>query len=159
MVWASPPCTQYSQARTTGGPPDFVTADACVQRTLDIIEYLRPRHWFVENPMGRYPAALRFRPVMSHLPAPLTCTYCMYGKRYMKPTCIWTSSPPPEPLLQCSAATPCSHRRATGVRPDTAQLGPSGHRKGMQKSHAVYPVPEGLLRHLFQHLTFGGAGK
>ncbi|KAK3241898.1 hypothetical protein CYMTET_48379 [Cymbomonas tetramitiformis] len=77
VVWASPPCTQYSQARTTGGPPDFVTADACVQRTLDIIEYLRPQHWFVENPMGRYPDALRFRPVMSHLPAPLTCTYCM----------------------------------------------------------------------------------
>eukprot|EP00854_Cymbomonas_tetramitiformis_P006033 gene6033-biopygen6065 len=44
VVWASPPCTQYSQARTTGGPPDFVTADACVQRTSNIIEYLQPQH-------------------------------------------------------------------------------------------------------------------
>eukprot|EP00854_Cymbomonas_tetramitiformis_P016299 gene16299-biopygen16807 len=46
VIWASPPCTQYSQARTTGGPPDLATADACVQRTLQIIEYLKPQHWW-----------------------------------------------------------------------------------------------------------------
>eukprot|EP00854_Cymbomonas_tetramitiformis_P034113 gene34113-biopygen13706 len=63
VIWASPPCTQYSQARTIGGPPDLTAADNCVQRTLDIIEYLKPLHWFVENPTGRYPNALRMRPV------------------------------------------------------------------------------------------------
>ena len=154
VVWASPPCTQYSQARTTGGPPDLVTADACVQRTLDIIEYLRPLHWFMENPKGRHPNALRFRPVMRHLPAPLMCTYCMYGERYKKPTCIWTSSPPPRELQQCTAITPCACRWATGVHPITAQLGPHPQQKGMRKSHAVYPIPSLLLQQLFQHLTF-----
>ncbi|KAK3286792.1 hypothetical protein CYMTET_5675 [Cymbomonas tetramitiformis] len=70
VIWASPPCTQYSQARTTGGPPDLATADACVQRTLQINEYLKPQHWFLENPRGRYPNALRLRPFMRDLPPP-----------------------------------------------------------------------------------------
>ena len=43
FIWASPPCTHYSMARTTAKTPrDFEGADAIVQRTLDIIEYFRP---------------------------------------------------------------------------------------------------------------------
>ncbi|KAK3269400.1 hypothetical protein CYMTET_22156 [Cymbomonas tetramitiformis] len=61
VIWASPPCTQYSQARTTGGPPDLEGADKSVKCTLDAIEYLKPKHWFLENPEGRYPNALRLR--------------------------------------------------------------------------------------------------
>eukprot|EP00854_Cymbomonas_tetramitiformis_P003930 gene3930-biopygen3866 len=44
VIWASPPCTQYSQARTTGGPPDLEGADKSVGCTLDAIEYLEPKH-------------------------------------------------------------------------------------------------------------------
>ncbi|KAK3253788.1 hypothetical protein CYMTET_36970 [Cymbomonas tetramitiformis] len=80
VIWASPPCTQYSQARTTGGPPDLQSADECVQRTLDIIEYFKPEHWFLENPEGCFPNALRLRPIMDKLPEPLFCTYCKYVK-------------------------------------------------------------------------------
>ncbi|KAK3283512.1 hypothetical protein CYMTET_8791 [Cymbomonas tetramitiformis] len=78
VVWASPPCRQYSQARTTGGPPDLPQADKIVRRTLQIIDYLEPKHWFMENPRGRFPNALRLRPMMRQLPPPLVCTYCMY---------------------------------------------------------------------------------
>lgn len=35
VVWASPPCTEYSQAKTTG-VRNIVMANAIVQRTLDI---------------------------------------------------------------------------------------------------------------------------
>ncbi|KAK3285658.1 hypothetical protein CYMTET_6747 [Cymbomonas tetramitiformis] len=81
VIWASPPCRQYSQARTTGGPPDLPQADKIVRRTLQIIDYLKPKHWFMENPRGRFPNALRLRPMMRRLPPPLVCTYCMYGGR------------------------------------------------------------------------------
>ncbi len=159
VVWASPPCTQYSQARTTGGPPDLATADACVKRTLQIIEYLKPRYWFLENPRGRYPNALRLRPFMNALPPPKVCTYCMYGERYMKPTCIWTNSVTPTPLLRCTVETPCACRWATGAHAETAQLGPHPLQTGAGVSKKVYPVPALLLRQLFQHLTFGtGSG-
>jgi hypothetical protein len=154
VIWASPPCTQYSQARTTGGPPDLELADACVQHTLDVIEYLKPRHWFIENPTGRYPNALRLQPVMQKLPVPLFCTYCKYGMRYCKPTCIWTSSPPGTPLLECTSRTPCMCKWATGGHPETAQLGPHPTQTGAGKSHAVYPIPGPLLIHLFHHLKF-----
>eukprot|EP00854_Cymbomonas_tetramitiformis_P007746 gene7746-biopygen7825 len=79
VIWASPPCTQYSQARTTGGPPDLPHAHAIVHQTLEIFYFLQPDHWFMENPRGRYPNALRFRPVIQRLPLPLTCN-SVYGQ-------------------------------------------------------------------------------
>lgn len=154
VIWASPPCTQYSQARTTGGPPDLVSADNCVQQTLDIIEYFKPQHWFLENPTGRYPNALRMRPLMRTLPSPLFCTYCKYGERYKKPTCIWTSTPPKQPLMRCTAQTPCVCRWATDGHPITAQIGPHPGQEGAHDARAVYPIPAPLLYHLFHHLTF-----
>ena len=39
VIWASPMCTQYSKARTQGGPRDLVGADALVQKTLDLVKY------------------------------------------------------------------------------------------------------------------------
>ena len=46
-IHASPPCTQYSIARTTAKTPrNLELADALVQRTLEIIEYLSPMVFF-----------------------------------------------------------------------------------------------------------------
>eukprot|EP00854_Cymbomonas_tetramitiformis_P034070 gene34070-biopygen9798 len=33
--------------------PTPAKADACVRRTLQILDCLKPKHWFMENPMGR----------------------------------------------------------------------------------------------------------
>ena len=38
-VHASPPCQQYSIARTRGGPRDLFSADTLVERTKYIISY------------------------------------------------------------------------------------------------------------------------
>jgi len=61
FVWASPPCTQYSIARTRGPPRDFELADSIVAACVAIIEGLQPRLWFLENPATGY---LKTRPVM-----------------------------------------------------------------------------------------------
>ena len=50
VVWASPDCTQYSCAKTTGPPRDFEKADRLVQACRSIIEYFSPVIWFLENP-------------------------------------------------------------------------------------------------------------
>jgi len=47
VVWCSPPCEQYSKARTTGGPRDLVAADRNVLRCLELIDYYRPRVWIM----------------------------------------------------------------------------------------------------------------
>ena len=88
-IWASPPCTQYSVARTKARlPRDLEGADAMVQRTLDIIEYLKPRVWFMENPQT---GLLRTRPVVAGLHY-ATCDDCVFGRPYRKRTAIWTNS-------------------------------------------------------------------
>ena len=37
VIWASPPCTQYSCARTRGPPRDLEGADKIVRNTLQLI--------------------------------------------------------------------------------------------------------------------------
>ena len=54
-VHASPPCTHYSIARTSA------KTDALVMRTIEIIQYLRPTVWIIENP---YAGLMKSRPVM-----------------------------------------------------------------------------------------------
>ncbi len=37
-----PPCTEFSRAKTTA-PRDFATADALVEKALEIIQYFKPQ--------------------------------------------------------------------------------------------------------------------
>lgn len=52
LVWASPPCTEFSLAANAHRPrpenPDMSIVEAC----LDIIEHLQPRMWILENVRG-----------------------------------------------------------------------------------------------------------
>jgi site-specific DNA-cytosine methylase len=49
VIWASPPCTEYSCAKTIGAR-HIDRANKIVEKTLEIIEYLKPKHWMIENP-------------------------------------------------------------------------------------------------------------
>ena len=49
VIWASPPCTEYSRALTTR-PRKIEEANDVVQRTLDILEFFEPIYWIIENP-------------------------------------------------------------------------------------------------------------
>ena len=42
VIWASPPCTEYSRAKTVG-VRKIEESNAIVQRTFDIMEYVQPR--------------------------------------------------------------------------------------------------------------------
>ena len=46
VIWSSPPCTEYSRAKTTGVRKiDY--ANSIVLKTLEIIDYFKPRYWFI----------------------------------------------------------------------------------------------------------------
>ena len=53
VIWASPPCDQYSTARTRGPPRNLVLADSLVSKALEIIQYFKKLNpeliWFLEN--------------------------------------------------------------------------------------------------------------
>ena len=97
VIWASPDRTQYSIARARAPPRDFEKADKLVQSCLDIIEYLKPQFWFIENPDTGY---LKTRTVVEGLPW-TRVDYCMYQNpaMYRKRTRIWTNCKTWQPKL------------------------------------------------------------
>ena len=113
VIWCSPPCTQYSRARTRAKTPrDLEMADKIVQRCLDIIAYWKPRFWIIENPQT---GLLKTRDVIQGLPWK-DVDYCSYQDivLYRKRTRLWTNCTDWVPRL------PCAH---TG-HPHSAQKGP-----------------------------------
>ena len=97
VIWASPPCTEYSVAKTKGFR-QIENANKIVQITLGIIEYLKPKHWMIEKPQT---GLLKKQPFMLHIPF-VDIDYCKYGMPYRKRTRIWNnlSSWTPRPLGQ-----------------------------------------------------------
>ena len=146
VIWASPPCTEYSRAKTVGTRL-LEAADDNVRAALHVINYLKPRYWFIENPDG----LLASRPGMQPLqPFLRETTYCHHGTPYRKATHIWTNALLPEPLPYCDRQTPCEMRAQHGRHLRTAQQGARRGVPGSGGAVAVYPVPEGLVRRLFE---------
>ena len=88
-VWCSPPCQQYSIARSHAHTPrDLEGADRLVRRCRDIISHFQPQAYFIENP---YSGLLKGRDVVSDLPF-VVVDYCMYGWPYRKRTILFTNA-------------------------------------------------------------------
>lgn len=118
IIWASPPCTEYSIAKTIG-VRDLKKADTIVKKTFQIIKYFKPTYWFVENPGGA--GLLSKRPIMHPYSKYLHhCCYCKYGLKYKKPTCIWSNLYKLR-LKNCTKHTPCTFRKLYGVHEYTSQ--------------------------------------
>jgi len=95
VIWASPPCTYFSVASIgkhwnkdhTPKSENALKGVAFVKKTLDIINELKPKFWFIENPRGK----LRKLQVVKGLPR-TTVWYCTYGDTRAKPTDIWSNN-------------------------------------------------------------------
>jgi len=102
IVWASPPCTNYSKlqdswiGRMRKGEiytkeiqeKEMNEDDKLVLKTLEIIKYFNPHYWFIENPAS---SKMKDRPFMKNLPFYIV-DYCMYSDwGYRKRTRIWTN--------------------------------------------------------------------
>ena len=64
VIWASPPCTEYSRCKTRA-PRDIEGANKIVKRTLDIMEYFKPKYWIIENPQT---GLLKHQDIMMGIP-------------------------------------------------------------------------------------------
>lgn len=87
-VWSSPPCTEYSIARTTARTERNLTlADSLVAKAIEIADHFQPRFFFLENPQS---GMLKSRPVMVERNMDYRdIDYCTYGAAYRKRTRIW----------------------------------------------------------------------
>ena len=86
IIWASPPCEQYSHAKRRG-VRDLIKADKNVLRTLEIIKELKPKFWVIENPQT---GLLKDREFMKGIPF-TDVSYCKYGLPYRKQTRLWNN--------------------------------------------------------------------
>ncbi len=88
VIWCSPPCTEYSKAKTRG-ERDLEGADALVRKSFEIIDYLKPRVWIVEN-VGTGKLVQRMDSIRPGLKK-VFVDYCCYGKPYRKRTVFWSN--------------------------------------------------------------------
>jgi site-specific DNA-cytosine methylase len=138
-VWASPPCTQYSVAKTRG-IRDIEGANAIVQRALEIIHYFDPPLWFLENPQT---GLLKSQSFMQSIPY-YDVDYCQYGKDYKERTRIWTN----KQFFQartCPGKNSCEKMQGGRHILNTGNFSQSRKMSVEEK----YSIPENLIRDLF----------
>ena len=150
IIWASPPCTYFSVASIgkhwnkdhTPKTEQAKLGVKIVKCTLDIIEYFKPKYFFIENPRGK----LRKLDVIKGYDRS-TVTYCQYGDKRMKPTDIWTNNLMdcfnekgwnPKPM--CKNGMPC-HEAA----PRGSQTGTQGLKGNYERSIVPYELCKEIL--------------
>lgn len=147
VIWASPDCTTYSIAAISHhrkkneetGNLDAVSdyakfCDKTNKHVLDLIQELKPKYYFIENPRG----GLRKMDFMKGLYR-YTVTYCQYGDNRMKPTDIWTNHPNPKFKPMCKNGDFCHESAPRGSHTGT---------QGLKDSKQRSIIPELLCEHI-----------
>jgi len=157
ILWASPPCTTFSIAScsTHWTPDKQPKTKACIkgmqilERTVELIRFLRPKYYFIENPRGLMRKKIDpllqkqglFRDCKRH-----TITYCQYEtdipatSRRMKPTDIWTNHKDWNPRPVCKNGDPCHARAPRGSKTGT---------QGLKDNRARSVIPADLFKEIF----------
>lgn len=86
VFWASPPCTEYSKAKSQG-KRNLEYADSVVKKTLELRNKIKAKIWIIENPQT---GLLKDRGLMDGLLF-IDVSYCKYGYPYRKQTRFWTN--------------------------------------------------------------------
>ena len=148
VIWASPDCRTWSVASVKHhwNPDKTPKSKACetginlLNKTIDIIEQLKPKYWFIENPRGMMRKYIRMvaltKKYFRH-----TVTYCQYGDDRMKPTDIWTNNHNWHPKPVCNNGDSC-HKSA----PRGSSTGTQGIKCTVDRSR----IPEMLCKEIYQ---------
>jgi site-specific DNA-cytosine methylase len=159
IVWGSPPCAEYSSVKNSWIGREVIDgktkeryiytreiqeekmkqSDKLVLKVFEIIDYFKPKYWFMENPnTGR----LKWREFMEDKPFFIVdyCKYCDWG--YRKRTRIWTNKKDFEPKI---------------CKWDCCNLieGQKKHKADVSKTYSTpemrYRIPPQLIKDLFSN--------
>jgi len=149
VIWASPPCTEYSKALTTR-TRNISSANQIVLKTLEIIEYLNPTYFVLENPQ----TGLLKEPTFMYGMPYKDIDYCKYGMPYRKRTRLWNNvfqwNPKQLCKKDCGNIIDNKHKA-------TAQRMPHGKKsiwenKPLFKQYDLYVIPEQLIFDIFNSI-------
>ena len=154
VVWASPPCDTFSAARRSNigrmvnnelMTSERITFDRetlgvpILRRTQEIIEYLQPKMWFIENPYtGTMKEYITEKPNVFD--------YCMFGFPYRKRTAIWSNTTLESVMCDGSHLINGRHQR-TVIGASTTGLPGQG---GGRNKKGRYAIPEALITKLIK---------
>ena len=156
FIWASPPCTEYSRAKTVG-VRDIEGSNIVVQRTLDIIDYFNPRYFILENPQT---GLLKDQEMMRQIPYN-DIDYCKYGMPYRKRTRLWNNINRltwlPRPLCNkdCGSMNEGGKRHMQTAQRGT-KVGDTDDRTFKQSE--LYRIPRGLVEEILGSIAGVGVG-
>ena len=146
-----PPCTQYSKARTQGGPRDLDGSDKLVQKVLNFAKYVDVP-FFQEHP---HTGLLKSRDVVKGIPLRVI-DYCSYADNAFpgrkKRTGIWTNTDwvPARALCKPSLCKFCSDgKKHDHVAQQRAQIG-----KLWWSTNKLYRIPSALPQELVDYFQY-----
>lgn len=144
IIWASPDCTTYSIAAvshhrekgTLNPKSEYAkTCDRLNNHILMLIDELKPKYFFIENPRGCY----RKMDFIKDVPR-YTITYCQYGDTRMKPTDIFTNYNNPNFKPICHNGDKCHISAPRGSKTGTQGLKGSIERSIIPQEFCEYIV-------------------
>ena len=152
IVWASPPCSSFSALQNClirtgkGGITReqlenriYKEGLPLLMKALEIITYLQPKYYFIENPQtGRMKDFLK-------LPF-VDLDYCKFGYVYRKRTRFWTNVPNLE-THKCCKKSPCEARGNNTKHPKT--IGSKIKNPGLSLADR-YSIPHKLVLYLLK---------
>ena len=147
IIWASPECKIFSKLQFTQVGRKWKNKDELyaeqkhhtkfILRTLEIIEYFKPKYWYIENPATST--------IWNYIPEKynnfITIDYCRFGYNYKKGTKILTNVKLDDSVCK--------------IRPHTMWLGWSTGRKQKDTTNVLqrYSIPPKLITYLFQFIA------
>ena len=142
-VHASPPCKEFSRAKTVGTRKLWL-ADTIAKRTLEMIQYFSSATYSIENPaLGFF--ALRTIGILDDFPEPHLVSYYKFDPddhTYRKPTNIWTNLQVEFPII-CQKGHRCTYFNGTR-HPNNAQRGSRGGIPGNTRDK-LYSMPPTII--------------
>lgn len=161
IIWASPPCVTFSKLQNTFIGRNGITKETIIQKReklglpllrkcQEIIEYFKPRLWFIENPKS---SSIKEYLVGKDYYDVDYCKYSDFG--YKKSTRIWTNRKDFKPLTcnwDCENMD-FDHMALGGVKRHKYDV--TGRRFGKGKGNNLarkytYRVPQLLIKALFE---------
>ena len=155
IIWASPECKIFSQLQHTHIGRKWKDKNELyeaqqnnsifINKTIEIIEYLKPTYYFIENP--RHSKIWGFIKNENFIKDFINVDYCAFGYDYKKPTKILTNKKLNNVLCKCTG-TP-KHVVRLGVGSKKSKLYRKGDAVDKKTLLQKYSIPQGLLEYLF----------
>ena len=131
-----------SRAKTVG-TRKIDEANEVVLKTVEIIDYFKPKIFVIENPAT---GLLKKQPFMKDLYY-VDVDYCKYGFNYRKRTRLWTNLEgwQPRPLCKKDCGKVVGNRHIETAQRGSNKIAGSGRDNNKHKQNDLYKIPEELV--------------